>query len=272
MDKRLFPLCVVGVLSVASLPARATCPFVSPPISCGQSIQGEIDSLGDCRSDGFNPPRYYDEYEFFGVAGTQVTLTVNSTASLFDPAVYFFGPSGGYFSDEAASFEDEASLAVELPETGTWHVWATYSGSTLTPVSRKAYAVSLACAQAPPPPACTRDATTACLLGGRFQVRILYANAATNGAARVMGFGAARAESDQSAFYFFTSAANFEMGVKMVDACSLNSKFWFFVSGLTNQQWIAQVLDTETGAIRYYENLLGTLSQTTADTSAFPCP
>ena len=54
----------------------------------------------------------------------------------------------------------------------------------------------------------------------------------------VMSFGPSRAASDQSVFWFFFDPANFEMGVKMVDACvePFNS-FWVFVSGLTNQAY-----------------------------------
>jgi hypothetical protein len=45
----------------------------------------------------------------------------------------------------------------------------------------------------------------------------------------------ARAESDQSAFLWFFDPSNFEMGLKMLDACTLNNHFWVFISGLTNQ-------------------------------------
>jgi YD repeat-containing protein len=122
------------------------------------------------------------------------------------------------------------------------------------------------------PDACVPDADTACLLGGRFQVRVHFANPNANGAATIMSFSGETAANDQSAFFYFTNPANFEMGVKMVAGCGLNGNYWFYVSGLTNQEWLVQVIDTDTGTERYYYNPLNRLSETTADTAAFPCP
>jgi photosystem II stability/assembly factor-like uncharacterized protein len=122
-------------------------------------------------------------------------------------------------------------------------------------------------------PPCVRDARTACFLGGRFEARVTWSTATGNGSGQVMSFSGSRAESDQSAFFWFFSPENFEMGVKMVDACvpTLGNKFWVFVSGLTNQGWTLTLRDTHTGAIKSYQNATGHLSSTIADTAAFPC-
>ena len=89
-----------------------------------------------------------------------------------------------------------------------------------------------------------------------------------------MSFNGARAESDQSAFFYFFDNANFEMGVKMVDACSFNDSFWVFVSGLTNQGYAVNILDTFTGQTRTYSNPLDHYPQTVGATdgvSGFDC-
>jgi len=128
------------------------------------------------------------------------------------------------------------------------------------------------------PGGCVRDATTACLQGGRFEVKVDWTTATTNGAAQVMSFGGQRAENDDSVFWWFFGATNFEMGVKVLNACDVGGaggtggKFWVFVSGLTNQGWTLHIHDTRTGALKTYSNPLGQLSQTTADTAAFTCP
>jgi hypothetical protein len=124
----------------------------------------------------------------------------------------------------------------------------------------------------PPPPSCTPDATTACLGGGRFQVTVDWQTSTASGAGRVMSFGGQRAENDDSVFYWFFSSTNFEMGLKVLDGCAVNGKFWVFVSGLTNQGWTVHVHDTATGATKTYSNALGHLTTTTADTSALSCP
>ena len=120
---------------------------------------------------------------------------------------------------------------------------------------------------------CLRDARTACLLGGRFEVRVAWTTETGSGDAQVMGFGGARAESDQSAFFTFFDPANFEMGVKMVDACvpQFGNRFWIFVSGLTNQAFAVAVRDSATGRLRTYANPLGTYPQTVGDTDGLPC-
>jgi hypothetical protein len=121
-------------------------------------------------------------------------------------------------------------------------------------------------------PACTRDSQTACLLGGRFLVRTTYQTNSSSGSGNVMSFTGSRAENDQSAFFWFFNDTNFEMGLKMVDACSFNNQFWVYIGGLTDQGWAVKITDTQTGAVRIYSNDLGHLSTPVGDTSAFSCP
>ncbi len=122
--------------------------------------------------------------------------------------------------------------------------------------------------------ACTPTGLNACLLGGRFQVSVAYTTVSSAGVGQVMNFNGARAESDQSAFFYFFDNANFEMGVKMVDACSFNDSFWVFLSGLTNQGNAVNILDTFTGQTRTYTNPLGSYPQTLGATdgvTGFDC-
>ena len=115
---------------------------------------------------------------------------------------------------------------------------------------------------------CVRDESTACLLGERFEVKVDWRRSSGSGVARVMSFGNERAETDQSAFFYFSSASNFEMGLKILDACSINQRFWVFISGLTNQGWTVSIRDSETGAVKTYSNPVGHLTDTIADTSS----
>lgn len=148
---------------------------------------------------------------------------------------------------------------------------APYSFRVRAAAGTEASAYSNAASVLFPTSSCQPDSLTACLLDGRFQVRVIYENAETSGFAGVMFFDQQRATNDQSAFFYFTDPTNFEMGVKMVAGCPLNNQYWFFVSGLTDQEWVVEVYDTSTGAVKYYQNTLGNLSETTGDTSAFSC-
>ncbi len=122
--------------------------------------------------------------------------------------------------------------------------------------------------------ACVRDADTACLLGGRFEVEVDWQTGTNTGKAQVMEFGGQRAENDQSVFWWFFSPTNFEMGVKVLQACipALGNKYWVFASGLTDQGWALHVRDTQTSATQTYTNPVGHLSTTFAHTAAFDCP
>jgi hypothetical protein len=120
---------------------------------------------------------------------------------------------------------------------------------------------------------CTRNGTGACLLGGRFQVTAVYENDVSgSGPATVLSFGSTRAESDESVFYYFLGRTNFELGVKVLDACMLTNTFWVFIGGLTNQGWNVTVLDTQTGHHKTYGNALGVTTVTTTDIAALSCP
>jgi hypothetical protein len=121
--------------------------------------------------------------------------------------------------------------------------------------------------------ACVEAADTACLQSGRFEVKVDWETSTNTGSGQVISFGGQRAENNESAFWWFFSPTNFEMGVKVLNACvpPFNS-WWVFTSGLTDQGWTVHVRDTTTGATQTYSNALGHLSSTFADTSAFTCP
>lgn len=121
---------------------------------------------------------------------------------------------------------------------------------------------------------CTRDADTACLQNNRFEVKVKWQNSGSNGAAHVLSFGGQRAENNESALFHFQTSTNFEMGVKVLDACipALGNKYWVFASGLTDQGWSLTVRDMTTNTVRTYSNTNGHLSATFGDTAAFSCP
>jgi hypothetical protein len=104
-------------------------------------------------------------------------------------------------------------------------------------------------------------------------VSVTWNNDSGNGTGQIMNFGGQRSENDESAFYYFQSATNFEMGLKILNACIplFGNKFWVFISGLTDQGWTVQIRDTQTGAIKAYSNALHHLTSTSADTLAFNC-
>ncbi len=111
---------------------------------------------------------------------------------------------------------------------------------------------------------CVVDATTLCLNASRFRVNVTWANPdGTNGSGQAVGL-----TSDTGYFWFF-SANNVEMVIKVVDGRPLNSRFWVFAGGLTNVRVVITVTDTQTGVVRAYTNPQGTAFQPIQDTAAF---
>lgn len=125
------------------------------------------------------------------------------------------------------------------------------------------------CAQKGP---CVTSNVSSCLLNGRFQTTVVYNYATGFGQGQVMYFNGQRAANDESVFSYFTDPQNFEMGLKMLDGCTVNGYFWVFIGGLTTDQWTVNILDTATGNVWSTRNQLNNLTVTTADTAAFPCP
>jgi hypothetical protein len=112
--------------------------------------------------------------------------------------------------------------------------------------------------------ACVANSTTLCLNASRFKVQVAWQVPAqgTSG----VGTGVALT-SDTGEFWFF-SANNIELVVKVVDGRAFNNKFWVFYGALSNVQYTITVTDTQTGAVKTYQNPNGNLASG-ADVAAF---
>ena len=117
---------------------------------------------------------------------------------------------------------------------------------------------------------CVASDTMMCLDGGRFALEIDWRD--FEGAAG-SGFVVEGTPSDDSGLFQFFGAENWEVLVKVLDACSFNERFWVFSAATTNVEYTLKVTDTETGeAIRYF-NPLGNPADAVTDTDAFAtCP
>jgi hypothetical protein len=115
---------------------------------------------------------------------------------------------------------------------------------------------------------CVPDTTSLCLEGGRFRVRIQWTT--TDGKT---GAGQAVPLTPDTGYFWFFDASNVEVVTKVLDGCSLGSRYWFFAGGLTDVQAVITVTDTKTAAVRTYTNPQGAAFQPIQDTSAFEtCP
>ncbi len=119
-------------------------------------------------------------------------------------------------------------------------------------------------------PGCATGDTALCLNQGRFLVEASWRTRNGN-------TGEARASlmTDESGYFWFFSADNVEVVVKVLDACGLDrfNNFWVFAAGLTDVEVTLRVTDTLSGEVNEYFNPLGSAFQPVLDTSAFDtCP
>jgi hypothetical protein len=108
-----------------------------------------------------------------------------------------------------------------------------------------------------------------CLADNRFRVQVAWRIPSNQ-----TGFGtvASCGTSDSGLFWFF-APTNWEMLVKILNGCGVNSHYWVFMAATTNVEFTLRVTDTETGEVQQYFNPLNRLAPTLADTGAFAtCP
>ncbi|MEO8430525.1 MAG: PKD domain-containing protein [Acidobacteriota bacterium] len=110
--------------------------------------------------------------------------------------------------------------------------------------------------------ACGADAQTLCLNNGRFKVKVDWRSDSGSGAAT-----AVPVTTDTGEFWFL-SANNIELLIKVVDGSAFNGHFWVFYGALSNFEYTITVTDTTTGAVKTYHNPLGTTASL-ADVDAF---
>jgi hypothetical protein len=112
---------------------------------------------------------------------------------------------------------------------------------------------------------CVANATTLCLNNGRFELQVAFATTAggEQKLARVQRLGA-----DSGALWFF-SANNNEMLVKVLDACAINERFWFYAAAATDVEFEITVTDTEADVTKVYSKEFGPPAPAITDTDAF---
>lgn len=106
---------------------------------------------------------------------------------------------------------------------------------------------------------CAANSTTACVLGGRFQVRV------KRGTVYQPVYGAT---ASTAGFWFF-SADNLELFVKVLDGTAFNGKYWVFFGSMTGEAYTIEVTDSVTEATMSYSRTTGQAYCGGADAEAF---
>jgi hypothetical protein len=244
-----------AIEAVAPRPA-ATC-SVSTPITCGQTISDMLDPT-DCKLDDGTAVNYYT---FSGTNSEAITATLTSPD--FAPVISLLDPLGHTKTANFANSPGTVQLPFSLDSTGTWTLSANNNSSTFQTGN---YTINLTCGSSAP--GCVPNDTTLCVENGRFSVKATFDAGHGNA-----GDAHAVALTGDTGYLWFFAAANVEAVVKVLNGCSLNSKWWVFAGGLTNVAVTLTVTDTKTGTVKTYNNPAKTTFQPIQDTSAFAtCP
>ena len=231
-----------------------------------------------------NDGSYLDLIQFQGTAGQTVTIDMTSTA--FDTYLYLLDSTPAVVaSNDDFGGTTDSRITFTLTTSGTWTIGAT----SLQANQVGAYTLTIQCAAGtaatptptptvvPPGPTvtpipgpCTANATTLCLNNGRFRVQATYTTPTGQ-----TGPGMAVTQTSDTGLFWFFSANNIEVIIKVVNACTFTGgpRYWGFAAGLTNVQVVLTVTDTQTGKVRTYRNPQNTPFAPIQDTDAFAtCP
>jgi hypothetical protein len=132
--------------------------------------------------------------------------------------------------------------------------------------SEDARSGSLAASSAAGAAACADQPDALCLAGDRYAVTVDWRSANDGGSAQVAPLG-----SDDSGIFYFFDPNNWEMLVKVLDACAVNGHRWVFAAATTDVEYTLRVTDTVTGEAKEYSNALGNRAPAITDTGAFAC-
>jgi plastocyanin len=115
---------------------------------------------------------------------------------------------------------------------------------------------------------CVPGDSTLCLNGGRFKVEVGW-KVASDGTS---GSGTAVSLTGDTGEFWFFSANNIELVIKVVDGTAFNGNYWVFYGALSNVEYKIEVTDTVTGYSKTFVNAAGNLASV-ADVSGFsPAP
>jgi hypothetical protein len=111
--------------------------------------------------------------------------------------------------------------------------------------------------------ACATSENRLCMNGDRFSVEVSWRDFRDR-----TGVGHAVPITSDTGYFWFFSPANVELVVKVLDARSVNGKYWVFFGALSNVEYTLTVTDTTNGKVKTYVNPSGQFASV-GDTKAF---
>ncbi|HXM78558.1 MAG TPA: PKD domain-containing protein, partial [Thermoanaerobaculia bacterium] len=191
---------------------------------------------------------------FFSGALSDVEYTVQVTDTRTGAVRTYFNPQGSL-----ASTADTSAFAAGEMEPSRFDP----PGAGGRDTGSRPDVVSASGAAAADGP-CFAALTALCLNASRFRVEVAWQVPAQG----TRGAGIAVPLTSDTGHFWFFSANNVELVVKVVDGRAFNGHYWVFSGALSDVAYTITVTDTATGAVRTYSNPSGSLSSF-SDVAAF---
>jgi hypothetical protein len=163
------------------------------------------------------------------------------------------------------------NTAIDSPQPGLVAVYhldgnaadaiAGHNGTTVSPAAYLTAPVALTCG--------STTSSQLCITPNRFAVTSKWL---LPDGTRGVGTVVPGSNSTSGLFWFFGSD-NWELLVKVLDACALNNRKWVFAAATTNVHYQLAVTDVRSGVTKRYFNYFGQSAPAVTDTDAFAtCP
>ncbi len=119
---------------------------------------------------------------------------------------------------------------------------------------------------------CIADADTLCVQSGRFKIEMIWRSPG-GGQPNFTAAKVAPAGTAASGIFFFNDPSDWQVLIKVINACGFASRFWVFYAATTNVEFEITVIDRTSGRVNLYYNPLDTPAPPIQDTDAFAtCP
>ncbi|HEX7809436.1 MAG TPA: hypothetical protein VF608_11940 [Thermoanaerobaculia bacterium] len=253
--------------------------------------QGGVSALADCPAVGITPPvtingqlktttckdflgLYEDVYSFYAYAGQSVEINYSSRD--YETFLYMWVGNTSANS-ELVSFLSSGTSRRRIRHTfatsGVYYIEAESLYSS--PPNTGAYTLSVSFTGGNSN-LCTANATTACLLNGRYKATARYRSAFDNNAvdsnAQVKSVTGFASGTNDTVFFYFNSESNIELMLKMLDQGNTNSggqQTMAVLYGIATPLRVElTITDTKNGAVKTYVTDFGKMTGGT-DFTAF---
>ena len=157
---------------------------------------------------------------------------------------------------------DQRRLPHSWSEPGFYEVTLWVSDGVRESTSSRVFLVE----SSSPAGTCASSSATRCLQDSRYAVAVEWRKPdGESGAGKVVHAG-----TNDSGLFTFFNRENWEILIKVLDGCAVNSHVWVYGASTTDLGYIIRVTDTVTGAVKEYRNEPGLPASATTDAHAFP--